>query len=50
VSKHGMATYVEKFVYSKRKSCVKRKLTFDEGVEEVGKKVKLSKGSQNVDV
>jgi hypothetical protein len=50
VSKHGMATYVEKFVYSKRKYCVKRKLTFDESVEEVGKKVKLSEGSQDVDV
>jgi hypothetical protein len=50
VSKHGMSTYVEKFIYSRRKSCVKRKLTFDENVEEKGKKFKLSKGSQDVDV
>jgi hypothetical protein len=50
VSRHGMSTYVEKFVYSKRKSCVKRRLTFDESDEEVGKRVKLSKGSQDVDV
>jgi hypothetical protein len=45
-----MSTYVEKFVYSKRKSCIKRKLNFDEKVEEVGKKIKMSKGSEDVDV
>jgi hypothetical protein len=50
VSKHGMSTYVEKFVYSKRKSCIKRNLNFDEKVEEVGKKIKMSKGSEDVDV
>jgi hypothetical protein len=45
-----MSTYVEKFVYSKRKSCIMRKLNFDEKVEEVGKKIKMSKGSEDVDV
>ncbi|WJX45740.1 hypothetical protein P8452_32601 [Trifolium repens] len=50
VSKHGMSTYVERFVYSKRKSCVKRKLNFDEEVEEVGKKNKKFKGSEDLDV
>ncbi|GAU12557.1 hypothetical protein TSUD_182710 [Trifolium subterraneum] len=29
-TKNGMSTYVEKFVYARRKSCVKRKLCFDD--------------------
>jgi hypothetical protein len=45
-----MSTYVERFGHSKRKSCVKRKLNFDEEVEEVGKKNKKFKGSEDVDV
>jgi hypothetical protein len=50
VSRSGMSTYVDKYVYSKRKSCVKRRLNFDESGEELGKKVKVSKGAQDVDV
>jgi hypothetical protein len=45
-----MKTYVEKFVYSKRKSCVKRRLIFDESDDDVMKKVKLSKGPLDGDV
>ncbi|GAU16214.1 hypothetical protein TSUD_298460 [Trifolium subterraneum] len=42
-TKNGMSTYVEKFVYARRKSCVKRKLWFDDKDDDVVIKSKVVK-------
>ncbi|KAK2383634.1 hypothetical protein QL285_071067 [Trifolium repens] len=42
-TKNSLSTYVETLVYSRRKSCVKRKLNFDDGSDDVVSKIKPSK-------
>ncbi|WJX46020.1 hypothetical protein P8452_32857 [Trifolium repens] len=42
-TKNSLSTYVETLVYSRRKSCIKRKLNFDDGGDDVVSKTKPSK-------
>ncbi|KAK2435605.1 hypothetical protein QL285_020651 [Trifolium repens] len=42
-TKNSLSTFVETLVYSRRKSCVKRKLNFDDGGDDVVSKTKPSK-------
>ncbi|GAU23940.1 hypothetical protein TSUD_181290 [Trifolium subterraneum] len=44
-TKNGMSTYVEKFDYARRKSCVKRKLCFDDKDDDVVIKSKVVKNN-----
>ncbi|CAJ2676167.1 unnamed protein product [Trifolium pratense] len=49
-SKNGMSTYIEKFVYSRKKTCVKRKLRFrfdDNGEDAMNKSKKKKHFSEN---
>jgi hypothetical protein len=42
-SKVPFSTTVESIVYSRRKSCIKRKLNFDQSVDDVGANKKVAK-------
>jgi DNA primase catalytic subunit len=45
-----MPTSIGKFISSRRKECVKRKLVFDVDVDKADKKIKVSDSSQCDDI